>query len=779
MLSEFKNPPDHYRMSPLWHWNTAPDPDEVERQVREMHCKGIGGFTVVESREARAASSDSIWEQSLERARSVAAELGMSTGANDDLWRFLHPEGGAAPDGQDPPREDQLVGKLVELPSEDGRTTPALMLPGSRPRRPDGIGAFSEKLGVSTAHCAGINRIVSAGCARHGWSASMEEMKATLDHAAASGANAFWPCSWPYSLAPTNGGGLPASAFYQSALWPHFRHLADYAARLCYALAQGSYKAQIALLNPINSFVHEHARDPRSPAARLAVDYFNVYREWLLKEHLDYDIICEESIAPALAIDQRLIIGDQEYALLIMPPMTAISCAAADTIAEYVDDGGAVLANTLLPVYDTDGARPEYIRRIFSGMFGLDPMFLHDRIVEGTQNPRPRLSHNYGNLALYESPDPEDLIPGLRHTVTMVLKPEVSVRGSGGECHSIIYQHRVIDEGDLFFFANTAPAVREVKITLRCNKAPYVLDPETGATVALPNCAQKGSRTVFTYRFESHESLLVHFTDEIILPAIPRATSGGYEIALSNEWGFRTEGPNCVGLCDWVSTQEGNRRALAASFSVDTPPDELMLVVQRPLPSNDSARPPVQATVNGAPASDARGWMFDVTFEAIDITRLVARGENQISLFFDEPSKSDSSRSDEPRAMLAGSFSLNGESSSLQSPRTAINSGSWTDQGYPFYSGGAVYSQTVEIPAFHDNQTVLLRTENAHDVVEFIVNGTSAGVRAWTPYELDITRLATPGPNHIELRVTNTSANALGLQPRPSGLLSGARLIIC
>ena len=771
MLSEFKNPPDHYRVSPLWHWNTAPDPDEVEWQIREMRHKGIGGFTVVEGREARAASGDSIWEESLERARSVATQLGMSAGANDDLWRFLNPGNSGCPNDQDPPREDQLVGRLVELPSGDGTTTPALMLPGSRPEHHDWIDAFSDKLGISTAHCAGINRIVSAECSRDGWSVSMEEMKATLDHAAALGANAFWPCAWPYSLAHTNGGGPPASVFYQSTLWPHFRRLADYAARLSYALTQGKYKAQIALLNPINSFVYERTRDPRSPAARLAVDYFNIYREWLLKEHLDYDIICEESIPTALAIDQRLMIGDQEYALLIMPPMTAISCAAADKIAEYVDDGGALLANTLLPVYDTDGVRPEYIRHTFSGLFGLDPMFLHDRIVEGTRNPRPRLSHNYGNLALYESPDPEDLIPSLRHTVTMVLRPEVSIRGAGGECHSIIYQHRVIDDHDLFFFTNTSPAIREVKVTLRCNKAPYVLDPETGATVALPNCVQKGSRTVFTYRFESHESLLVYFTDEIVLPAIPRATNDGYEIMLSNEWGFRTEGPNCVGLSDWVSTHEQDRRAWTTSFSVDTPPNELLLVLQRPMPPGGSARPPIQATVNGMPAPNAGGWVFDVTFEAIDITCLVTQGENQISLFFDEPG--------EPRAMLAGSFSLKGESSSLQSPRTTINSGSWTDQGYPFYSGGAVYSQTVEIPAFHDNQTVLLRTENAHDVVEFIVNGTSAGVRAWTPYELDITRLIVPGPNHVELRVTNTSANALGLQPRPSGLLSGARFIIC
>ena len=31
---------------PLWIWNASVTEDEIERQIREMHQKGIGGFII-------------------------------------------------------------------------------------------------------------------------------------------------------------------------------------------------------------------------------------------------------------------------------------------------------------------------------------------------------------------------------------------------------------------------------------------------------------------------------------------------------------------------------------------------------------------------------------------------------------------------------------------------------------------------------------------------------------------------------------------------------------
>ncbi len=47
------------------------------------------------------------------------------------------------------------------------------------------------------------------------------------------------------------------------------------------------------------------------------------------------------------------------------------------------------------------------------------------------------------------------------------------------------------------------------------------------------------------------------------------------------------------------------------------------------------------------------------------------------------------------------------------------------------------------------------------DVLEVIVNGQSAGVRLWEPYQIEVTDLLKPGENTIEMLVANTLVNLL------------------
>jgi len=63
------------------------------------------------------------------------------------------------------------------------------------------------------------------------------------------------------------------------------------------------------------------------------------------------------------------------------------------------------------------------------------------------------------------------------------------------------------------------------------------------------------------------------------------------------------------------------------------------------------------------------------------------------------------------------------------------------------------------------------------------VNGKSAGIELWSPYQLEITELLKAGSNRLEIGVTNTLANRYG-QGRPgltekpeSGLLGPVRLV--
>jgi len=63
------------------------------------------------------------------------------------------------------------------------------------------------------------------------------------------------------------------------------------------------------------------------------------------------------------------------------------------------------------------------------------------------------------------------------------------------------------------------------------------------------------------------------------------------------------------------------------------------------------------------------------------------------------------------------------------------------------------------------------------DVLEVVVNGQSAGIRLWAPYQVEITNLLKSGENTLELRVANTLVNLLERVERPSGLAGAPKLV--
>ena len=74
-------------------------------------------------------------------------------------------------------------------------------------------------------------------------------------------------------------------------------------------------------------------------------------------------------------------------------------------------------------------------------------------------------------------------------------------------------------------------------------------------------------------------------------------------------------------------------------------------------------------------------------------------------------------------------------------------------------------------------QRVFVEPEMQDDVLEVLVNGQSAGVRLWEPYQVEITSLLKSGENTLELRVANTLVNLLEAVERPSGLAGAPKLV--
>ncbi|HET6383986.1 MAG TPA: hypothetical protein VFJ58_11395 [Armatimonadota bacterium] len=131
------------------------------------------------------------------------------------------------------------------------------------------------------------------------------------------------------------------------------------------------------------------------------------------------------------------------------------------------------------------------------------------------------------------------------------------------------------------------------------------------------------------------------------------------------------------------------------------------------------------------------------------------------------------------RARLVGEFAVierpRGLALTAREPREAAT-GSWTDFGYPHYSGGMLYEQEVNIPAEYEDAQIFIEIGSAAAVVHASVNEKSL-VLPWEPFRVDITSLVTPGKSaKIGLIIRNNCANALLGRMDPSGLLQDARL---
>jgi len=71
------NVPNHYRPAPFWSWNEKLDPQELRRQIREMHKAGIGGFFMHARGGLQTGYLSPEWMACVEACLDEAAKFGM------------------------------------------------------------------------------------------------------------------------------------------------------------------------------------------------------------------------------------------------------------------------------------------------------------------------------------------------------------------------------------------------------------------------------------------------------------------------------------------------------------------------------------------------------------------------------------------------------------------------------------------------------------------------------------------------------------------------------
>lgn len=89
-----------------------------------------------------------------------------------------------------------------------------------------------------------------------------------------------------------------------------------------------------------------------------------------------------------------------------------------------------------------------------------------------------------------------------------------------------------------------------------------------------------------------------------------------------------------------------------------------------------------------------------------------------------------------------------------------FRTGDWSqNEGLYSYSGGAVYTQSINLSTKHLKSNLILDLGKVNSSVEVFVNDKSAGVRLYPPYRFKLSGMIKEGENKISVLVYNTAAN--------------------
>ena len=644
------------------------------------------------------------------------------------------------------------------------------------------------KVGSSAAHQRGSERLLCESFGGIFMDATMQRMKWITDWEYVLGVNLLNPHGFHYTLEGARKRDWPPSMFYQYPWWHYYGEFSRYVARLSSMLSGGRHVAKVAVLWPANAMFATYVPQTQTAVNARVEGDLNTLTDLLLRLHHDFDYLDEDTLANAEIADGAICVGEERYELLVLPPMTHVDLRTIARAEELVEAGGRLLGCVFLPdrAFDDEGIVD--VRERVQALFGVDPAATQ-RDHAGTATPAVRAQ---GGAAFVEAAALDHGAAGeaVGAAISELIEPDVVISNP-----ELFYLHRVKDDRDVYFVVNPTFEAQTAEITLSGESAVALWDPSTGEARAL------GGRA-FTLELPPVGSAFVVSDDAAEEEADEPEPSE--TVTLDGDWEFELEDPNALVVARWH----------AAASDSDTPPEDgdwLELghgawAYQLPAEPREAWPIPVwyrvefdaryvprelDLVVDGFAGTDPRIFVngekvvvearrspFDSQMKALAVGPHVREGRNVLAIRLTLGGATDGLVD---LVKLVGDFSVERADGrdAIAPPRTAIAPTSWTEQGYPFYSGRGTYRRAVELDAGQAAGRVFLEPAMADDVLEVVVNGRSAGVRLWEPYRVELTGLLQVGENTLELRVANTLVNLLEAVERPSGVAGPPNLLLC
>lgn len=242
-----------------------------------------------------------------------------------------------------------------------------------------------------------------------------------------------------------------------------FRRLNDYTGRLGYALTQGRFVADVAILYPIASVwadfsptVHHVSYLWDNPKAKDVDDAWQSATREVLACQRDFDYLDESNIESASVSGGKIAIGGNRYSVLVLPGVSTLRYSTLQQIAKFVRGGGTVISLEAIPSNREDAGPIEEFNRLVSDLW------------DGNGARKGKVVHAETPLAFERA----------------LLAGDADVRVSP-RTPDVYYQHRALPNGDIYFVLNNSEQALSGTFTFRATGRAEVWDPKDGKTTPI------------------------------------------------------------------------------------------------------------------------------------------------------------------------------------------------------------------------------------------------------------------------------------------------------
>ncbi len=629
------------------------------------------------------------------------------------------------------------------------------------------------KVTTSVANQYGLRRRLSELFGISGHNMSFEDRMWITSWHTIMGINFMCPHLYLYSMKGSRKRDFPPTISHQQPYWGYNKLFEDFSARLCYFASTGKTRAEVCVLNPIESDYIA----PTIDSARQQDGRYERLLNALMGAHVNFDMGDEQIISEiAMVRDGRFVIGEMAYPVVLLPEMTTIRASTLRLLDEFQKAGGSVMVCGNYPL-----------------------------LVDAQPNPEA--------LATLKSYAPQITIEELNTQLRPATQPLFSI--SGASADSIWTHLREVEGGNTLQLSNTS---RTGTFRLEVHwgdpsQSVKLWNPVNGKVLGLE--AKNGA---YTLEFAPAQTWILTSgqpSEEASVDEPYRLPGQRTDLfTLNNTWQGKKLDPNAITL-DFArfSTDGGthwsapepvlafySRTAVSQPYNgplqlkyeidIDDLPTSCSLAMEQPHMYE-------QITVNGQPVTfTSDSYYVDASFRTQPITSLLKKGHNEIILSLNYVSAIPDSYdaierygSEIESIYLVGDFGVTGHPDGEPLADTWRNrqpglkakapvhrfdtfvlnheptqvSGNLTLQGYPFYAGRYALTQTFDLKEIDPTRRYILTFPGFEAIlIEVTVNDKTLPVLFANPWEVDLTEALQPGQNQITLTLTNGLRNLMG-----------------